>query len=98
MDVVHTNVTATIVYLTWMPPPNEHHNGIIRHYIVQVLEQETGALFSQISLHTVLILGQLHPYYTYMFTVAAVTVSTGPYSEPYSVRTLEDSKSSLNPF
>ena len=32
----------------------------------------------------------LHPYYTYSFTISAVTVSEGPYSQPLSLRTLED--------
>ena len=34
----------------------------------------------------------LHPYYIYSFTISAVTVGEGPYSQPLSLRTLEDGK------
>ena len=36
--------------------------------------------------------GSLHPFYTYNISVSAVTVAAGPYTEPYTIRTLEDSK------
>ena len=35
-------------------------------------------------------IGDLHPYYMYMFVVFAVTVETGPPSLDHTVRTLQD--------
>ena len=68
-------------------------NGVIRHYLVQVSESETGTNYTyQTTAHTVFAVGDLHPYYTYSFSVQAVTVAAGPLSTPRSVRTLEDGK------
>ena len=91
VDVAYINLTSTSLILTWKPPSDDHHNGIIRSYIVQGKE-ETGRLFTLTSVHTQVLVGQLHPYYTYNFTVSAVTTLPGPYSEPLGLQTLEDGK------
>ena len=54
------------------------------------MEGETGRQFELTSASTLAIVNDLHPYYTYTFAIAAVTVSQGPYSEGLSVQTLED--------
>ena len=91
-DLSHTAVNSTSVDLSWSPPPTEHHNGIIRYYIVRVVEEDTGEMFSLSSTHQQITVGSLHPYYIYHFSVSAVTVGPGPYSEPHTVQTLPDSK------
>ena len=56
-------------------------------------EEDTGTSYSTNALaaleHTI---GALHPFYTYTFSVSAVTLAAGPYTDDYSVKTLEDSK------
>ena len=83
--------SATSVYLTWEPPPHEERNGIIRGYLVNVTETETGVMFqlSTMPNETELALSLLHPAYTYELSVSAVTVASGPYSVPIAVKTLE---------
>ena len=46
--------------------------------------------FQLMSTATTVVASTLHPYYTYSFTVSAVTVGEGPYSQPLSIQTLED--------
>ena len=88
-----SNVTATSITLSWEPPESDLQNGVIRHYLIQVLETQTGNnLTYQVTALTVFTVGDLHPFYTYSFSVQAVTVAAGPLSLPQSVRTLEDGK------
>lgn len=39
-----------------------------------------------------IVLTNLHPYYTYIISVAAYTITAGPFSDPVSVTTVQDSK------
>ena len=88
-----SNITATSVILSWEPPESDLQNGVIRHYLIQVFETQTGNnLTYQATAHTVFTVADLHPFYTYSFSVQAVTVAAGPLSLPQSVRTLEDGK------
>ena len=87
-----TAVTSTSVDLSWSPPPTEHHNGVIRHYTVRVVVQDTGEIFTHSTVGLSTTVGNLHPYYTYDFSVSAVTVVPGPYSVPLTVQTLPGSK------
>ena len=55
--------------------------------------QDTGNIYSHFTAQLSITVGDLHPYYTYNFSISAVTVAPGPYSEPLVVQTLPDSKS-----
>ena len=71
--------------------PQEDPNGNIREYRVNVTEVETGRKF-QLSTNTnSIIIGSLHPYYTYNCMVVAVTIAPGPFSSIITVRTDEAS-------
>ena len=91
--VRHTAVTSTSVNLSWFPPSTEHHNGVIRNYTVRVVVQDTGEIFTHSTDQLSITVESLHPYYTYNFSVSAVTITPGPYSVPLIVQTLPDSKS-----
>ena len=84
--------SSTSILLTWQPPAPSNQNGIIQHYISRVTEEETMRQFQLMSTTTSITATALHPYYTYSFTISAVTVSEGPYSQPLSLQTLEDGK------
>ena len=92
VGVSHLKVTSTSVTLSWNPPETSHQNGVIRSYIVIAREEETGQSFSVNSTSTELSIGNLHPFYTYHFAVAAVTISQGPFTYEYVLQTLEDGK------
>ena len=88
-----SSITSNSLVLTWDPPPHSVQNGIARHYIVEVLELNTGSnLNFTVQSRTSLSVGDLHPYYTYQFNVIAVTIDSGPSSLAHRVTTLQDSK------
>ena len=81
-----------LIALSWSAPLFEDCNGVIRHYIVNVTELETGYEFGEVTTHMARTYSSLHPYYTYEFSVYAVTVGAGPAAEPVRVTTMEDSR------
>ena len=78
-----TPVNSTALTLRWQPPPPEDRNGVITQYVVNITGlsvpgQEPSVLQTT---ETSIVVGQLHPSYTYAFKVAAVTsVGQGPYT------------------
>ena len=79
---------------SWSSPQFEERNGAIRHYIVNVTERETGSEFGAVTTQMEITFSSLHPYYTYVCTVYAVTIGAGPGAEAVSITTMEDSKCS----
>ena len=82
--------TSTSLSLSWLPPLEGTQNGIIRSYIVHIREVDTDQLSYYNSTETMLVVGPVHPYYNYECSVAAVTISQGPFSDTFLVETPED--------
>ena len=80
-------ITSTSFYLSWSEPPPADQNGLIRQYLVNITELDTGSVFSYIATNTEFTAVFLHPYYYYTCSVSAVTVSAGPYSSSQTIRT-----------
>lgn len=76
--------------LSWQPPPPQYHHGEIQVYVVNVTEERTERMFHSMAETTEIVVMDLHPYYLYSCSVAAVTVDTGPHSAVITVRTEED--------
>ena len=74
----------------WAAPPEETRNGVIRNYRVNITEEETGRVFTFISLTNSLVVPSLHPYYTYQCRVSAFTVDYGPFTDVLTITTMED--------
>ncbi len=91
-NLTHTNLTSSSLLISWDPPPAEYHNGVLRHYIIEATEEETGSHLNLSSTSTDALISQLHPYYHYSIHVAAVTVSAGPPSHTLTIQMLEDGK------
>ena len=72
---------STSVHLSWLPPDEEQHNGDIRHYSIRIIELQSGREVQLNSTNAAFVYTGLHPAYIYSFTVAAVTVEIGPYSD-----------------
>ena len=85
------NVSSRSLSLTWQPPPISSHNGIIQEYRLHVIENNTNTDTYSSTQSTMMTLDNLHPYYEYHISVAAVTVDIGPY-ETISITTLEEGK------
>ena len=88
------SINSTAIMLSWSAPRFEDRNGAIRHYIINVTELETRTKFDAITTQMAITFSSLHPYYTYLCTVYAVTIGAGPGAVPVNVTTMEDSKSS----
>ena len=82
-------VNSRSVALSWNPPPPEDQNGILRLYIVNITELETGRIIQHTTSATSLQVPLLHPYYTYQWRVSAYTVGEGPYTNVSTVTTPE---------
>lgn len=83
-------VSSMTIVLFWCPPPLNEQNGIIVYYQVNITEVETG---NEISLHsqdTFITVPFLHPFYTYICIVSAVTILEGPYSDDFIITTPQD--------
>ena len=83
-------MNSTTIQLHWEPPPLVDRNEMIRSYIVNISVAETGSSFQLTSETTTLNVSNLHPFYTYTLTVAAVTIGPGPYGLVLTVQMPED--------
>ena len=92
-------INSTSLLASWMPPQRSQQNGIIRQYRIILTESETGVITYytiQNSLQTTLT--DLHPYYNYQVTVAAITIGLGPYSTEATVQLPEAGLIIINVF
>jgi hypothetical protein len=89
-EVVAVNVESRLIDLSWSPPPAHTHNGEIVHYLIIYTEIQTGTNNTVVSFDTEIVLGNLHPFYDYLVTIAAYTIDFGPSSSPIIIQTLED--------
>ena len=89
-DIMIHNITSTSFTLTWQPPPLELQNGVIRSYTITITEVETENIFLLESLTTSILVGSLHPYYTYVVSIHAITILAGPHSDMFEVITLPE--------
>ena len=85
-----TAITSRSLSLSWDSLSLEHQNGIVRYYIINVTENDTGSQFQLLSYNLYTTLSNLHPYYTYSVSVAAYTILPGPFSPPLILTTAED--------
>ena len=87
-------ITSSSFHLSWIEPLPADQNGLIRQYLVNVTELDTGNVFPYTTTGSVteLTVGSLHPYYHYASSVSAVTVLAGPYSNLQTVTTDIDGK------
>lgn len=85
-----TMVGSTSVEVVWSEPDSRGHNGVIRSYILLISEVEGETSFNLASTSTQVTVTNLHPFYTYRISVAAITISPGPYSTQVTITTLQD--------
>ena len=78
-------LNATSALVNWIPPLPEHRNGILRGYTIRVVGSHTPEDYTVSISTTETAVGNLHPFYSYKFTVTAVTISAGPFSNPVTV-------------
>lgn len=91
-DIGFVSVSSTSVLFVWKNPSRESLNGIVRSYSLQLTEEYTGKTLLVTSKSRQNLFEGLHPFYNYTLRVAAFTVAIGPFSDPFTVTTLPDSK------
>ena len=86
-------MTSSELNVTWLAPPLDQQNGIITHYVIKIVEVISSISFQYKSNTTWLFVGDLHPYYTYNITIAAVTIEQGPFLSGITITMPETGKS-----
>lgn len=75
-------VSSSSIRITWIPPPEEEQNGVIRSYHINVTTEDDGTSttmhFETDGFTTIFILNALHPFYVYHIEIAAYTIGLGP--------------------
>lgn len=82
-------LTSTLITLRWSPIPDEHINGMLLFYLVDVTEVITNNSWTFHAVQTRINIGPLHAYYTYRCRVAGFTVGLGPYTSFFYVNSGE---------
>lgn len=86
-DITVSALSSSNAILQWKPPPAEHQNGIVVSYSVRVSSMDTADEEIEFSVNdTSAVVSALHPFYSYRFAVAAVTVAVGPFSNPVTLQ------------
>ena len=89
-NVMVTSVNPASLRMSWQPPLEINHNGMITGYTIQYTRTGTSDMIS-VNSGTTLIISGLVAYVDYSVTVAARTVNgTGPFSNPVVQRSGED--------
>ncbi len=76
-----TQTTTSSISLSWNPPHNDNQNGIIRFYVVYIVDIINGTSWNIKVNTTSATIHHLQPSFTYNCTVAAYTVAIGPRSD-----------------
>ena len=88
-----TTLSSASINVTWTPPLQELQNGIIKYYVLLVIEVESDGrreINGSNAVHAVV--NDLHPYYSYKLSVAAFTIATGPFSNETVIVMPQDGK------
>lgn len=84
--------SPTSILVKWVPPQPNEANGYIRHYLLNITERETLESHTMTVYGTVKRMDNLHPFYHYTVSVAAVTIGVGPYTDDWMVMMKEAGK------
>lgn len=83
-NVTISAINATTIYLSWEGVITRV--GILRDYVIRVLEVDTGLSIDYRSSFTSIVIS-VHPDYVYRCSVSAFTVASGPFSEVVTIKT-----------
>ena len=83
-------LSSSSVHISWARPLKHLQNGRIQYYTLSIgsgdhnIRKEVNSSYTTFE--------NLHPHYTYVVSVAAVTVGTGPFSNATSFTMPQDGK------
>lgn len=89
-------IGSTSIRLMWSAPVLEEQNGVITSYRITITEIESGLVLEMTttSNESLIIVNSLHPYSTYLCSVAAFTIEIGPKATA-EVTTFQSGKSTI---
>jgi receptor-type tyrosine-protein phosphatase Q len=90
MNFTCSPLGANGIVVSWIPPPANSLNGVLRYFRVDITEEETSRSYFEILLGHHGSLDSLHPFYSYTVSVAAVTIGPGPSSNNVTITTDQD--------
>ena len=92
-----TSVNPSSLRVSWDPPPEIDHNGVIIGYVIEYTRVETSDIMIEtVTYETSYYLSVLVPFVVYSVRVAAITVNgTGPFSDAVVQTSGQDSKFSI---
>ena len=79
-------VNASVLLIQWEQPAIGTRNGVVRRYLINITEQETGTEEHYYSEDLYITITLRHPFYQYSYTVSAETVGLGPFSLQSTIR------------
>ncbi len=92
-EVVARTVADKSFIVTWKEPEPSKQNGRIIFYVIEVTSLDRNHTKIINITGRSLVLSNVHPFYTYLITLAAATsAGQGPYSEPVFYVAPEDSE------
>ena len=91
-NLIATTVDSRTLHITWHPPVEEARNGIVRRYVINITELNSGTEYQVENSSTEITIHDLHPFYRYLYSVAAETVALGPFTLGSIIEMPEDGK------
>ena len=89
-NLIATPLDSKTLRITWQPPVEEERNGIIRRYVINITELNSGNEYQLENASTEITVQDLHPFYRYSYSVAAETVALGPFTPSSIIEMPED--------
>ena len=94
-----TSVNPSSLRVSWQPPPEIDHNGVITGYVIEYTRSGGSSDMVTVTSGTTRTISGLVPFVEYSVTVAAMTDSgTGPFIDPVVQTSGQDSKTQLSVF
>lgn len=87
-------LNSSTVQVSWDPPLIHTQNGPISGYVLSITginSDEEFELYSYQDINTIIVTN-LHPFYTYTYTIAANGTGVGPFSPALSLQMPEEGK------
>ena len=91
-NLIAIPLDSRTLHITWQPPVEEERNGIIRRFIINITELNSGTEFQLENATTEITVQNLHPFYQYLYSIAAKTVALGPFTPGSIIEMPEDGK------
>ena len=91
-NVEATIIGPTVANLSWDAPLQADQNGIIHQYHINITEVDTARQWTLISMTNTYLLNFLRPHHTYLYSIAAVTISSGPYTQLFNFTVTPESE------